>query len=42
VLKDLSHENMSVKSISLNGFINEEVDVSQPPSFEYNKHVNHV
>ena len=33
---------MDVKSSFLNGFINKEVYVSQPPSFEDHQHLNHV
>ena len=33
---------MDVKSAFLNGFINEEVYVSQPPDFEDNQHPNLV
>jgi len=33
---------MDVKSAFLNGFINEEVYVEQPPSFEDHQHPNHV
>jgi len=33
---------MDVKSAFLNGFINEEVYVSQPPDFEDHQHLNHV
>jgi hypothetical protein len=33
---------MDVKSAFLNGYINEEVYVEQPPSFEYDKKPNHV
>lgn len=33
---------MDVKSAFLNGFINEKVYGSQPPSFEDHKHPNHV
>ena len=33
---------MDVKSSFLNGFINEEVYVSQPPDFEDHQHTNHV
>ena len=33
---------MDVKSVFLNGYINEEVHVEQPPSFEDDKKPNHV
>ena len=33
---------MDVKSVFLNGFINEEVYVEQPPGFEDHQHPNHV
>lgn len=33
---------MNVKSAFLNGYINEEVCVSQPPGFENHKYLNHV
>jgi len=33
---------MDVRSAFLNGFINEEVYVSQPPGFEDHQHLNHV
>jgi len=33
---------MDVKSVFLNGYINEEVYVDQPPGFEDHKHPNHV
>ena len=33
---------MDVKSVFLNGYINEEVYVEQPPGFEDNKKPNHV
>ena len=33
---------MDVKSVFLNGYINEEVFVSQPPRFEYHQHPGHV
>jgi hypothetical protein len=33
---------MDVKNVFLNGPIKEEVDVEQPPSFENEKHHNHV
>jgi len=33
---------MHVKSAFLNGYIDEEVYVSQPPRFEYHKYPNHV
>jgi hypothetical protein len=33
---------MDVKSVFLNGYINEEVYVEQPPSFEDDKKLNHV
>ena len=33
---------MDVKSAFINGFINGEVFVKQPPSFEDKKHPNHV
>jgi len=33
---------MDVKSAFLNGFINEEVYVSQPPGFKDHQHLNHV
>jgi hypothetical protein len=33
---------MDVKSAFLNGYINEEVYVEQPPSFEDNKNPDHV
>ena len=33
---------MDVKSTFLNGFINEEVYISQPPDFEDHKHPYHV
>jgi len=33
---------MDVKSAFLNGFLNEEVDVSQLPSFEDHLYPNHV
>jgi len=33
---------MDVKSTFLNGFISEEVFVSQPPGFEDHKHPDHV
>lgn len=33
---------MDVKSDSLNGYINEEVYVSQPPRFENHEYPNHV
>ena len=33
---------MDVKSAFLNGFINEEVYVSQPADFEDHQHLNHV
>ena len=34
--------HMDVKSTFLNGFINEEVYISQPPDFEDHKHPYHV
>jgi len=33
---------MDVKSVFLNGFLNEEVYVSQPPSFEDHVYPNHI
>ena len=33
---------MDVKSVFLNGYINEEVYIEQPPSFEDDKKPNHV
>jgi len=33
---------MDVKSVFLNGYINEEVYVDQPPGFEDHQHPNHV
>jgi hypothetical protein len=33
---------MDVKSVFLNGYINEEIYVEQPPSFEYDNKPNHV
>jgi len=33
---------MDVKGAFLNGFINEEVYISQPPNFEDHKHPEHV
>ena len=33
---------MDVKSVFLNGYINEEVYVEQPPSFEDNKKPDHA
>ena len=33
---------MDVKSVFLNGYINEEVYVDQPPVFEDHKHPNHL
>jgi hypothetical protein len=33
---------MDVKSVFLNGYINEEIYVEQPPSFEDDKKLNHV
>ena len=40
--KDFKLFQMDVKSAFLNGFINEEVYVKQPPSFENHKFPNHV
>ena len=33
---------MEVKNVFLNGFINEEVYIEQPPSFENQRHENFV
>ena len=39
---DFKLYQMDVKSSFLNGFINEEVFVKQPPSFENDKFLDHV
>ena len=41
-ISDFKLFQMDVKSVFLNGFINEEVYVSQPPGFEDHQHPNHV
>jgi len=41
-LCDFKLFQMNVKSAFLNGFIDEEVYVSQPPGFEDHRHPDHV
>ena len=41
-MSDFKHFQMDAKSEFLNGFINEEVYVSQPLGFEDQQHSNHV
>ena len=41
-MSDFKKFHMDVKNAFLNGFINEEVLVSQPPGFEDHKHLEHV
>lgn len=40
--KDVKLFQMGVKSYFLNGYINEEVYVSQPPGFENHEYLNHI